>query len=257
MQRNNTTIPRSLPLLLLALLLALLPQAVLAQAPTGSLAEDWTLTVKSGHKAQFEAALRDYVDLGKKHNDPRPDTGSEMTRYVARSCCYNWADQDAYASWQGQNPKVDEFWHSNVAEHIESMSHYYFEMDLANSHWPENLTAPAMVGVTEFSIATGKVAQFHAARAELSQIAINQGWSAAGNHWSWFDRIGGSPSVDLAIPFENYADMASDRQPFATFLTEKMGAEKAAVLMEKISSGVTSSTYTIWVHRPDLSSSKD
>ncbi len=263
MQRPTTAVRPTLPMLLLALLLALLPLSVLAQATNGSLVDDWTITVKGSHQAQFEAAFREYMDLSKKHSDPRvwdvytPDTGAEMARYVARSCCYNWADQDAYAAWNSQKPIVNEFWYSNVAEHVESMSHYYFEMDFANSHWPENLTAPAMAGVTEFSIAAGKVAQFHAARAELSQIALNQGWSAAGNHWSWADRIGGSPSVDLVIPFQNYADMASERQPFAAFLTEKMGAEKAAALMEKITSAVTSSTYTIWVHRPDLSSSKD
>jgi hypothetical protein len=149
-----------------------------------------------------------------------------------------------------------EDWNKNVQDHLESVSHYYYEMDTANSVWTDT-QSPHMIGVTEFAIAAGKIAQFHAARAELSQVAINQGWAANGEKWSWFDRVGGSPMSGLAIPFDNFADMAAGEQSFGAFLSSKMGEEKAAELMAEFSSSVSSSSYMIWVHRPDLSVSKD
>jgi hypothetical protein len=201
--------------------------------------------------------------LREQHNDPRkwdvyvPDTGTELNRYLLRSCCFSWPDQDSYSAWTMQNPSVMQQWWSEVNQHIETTSRYFYEVDSANSHWPEGAGAPAMTGVTEFSIAAGKVSQFHEARSELSQIALNQGWSAAGKKWFWSDRIGGEPTAVLVVPFDNYAAMAPGDQTIAGFLTEHLGADKAAALMEKITSSVSSSSYTIWMRRPDLSSSND
>lgn len=245
------------------ILLALSPLTLFAQANAGNLAESWIVQVKNGHVTEFEAAFGEYMRMSEQQGEPRnwdvfiPDTGSNLSRYAIRHCCFAWPDQDTYTTWVQQNPDLLSFWEDKVDIHLESMEHFYYEMDITNSHWPENKNIPRLLGVTEFTIAAGKVAQFHAARAELSQIAINQGWSAAGNYWSWFDRIGGEPTAGLVIPFNNYADMAPGEQQFATFLAEQMGADKAAELMEEISSGVKSSSYTLWIHRPDLSSGKD
>lgn len=248
---------------LIILFLATLPLTATAQAPSGPLAEMWEIKVKDGHQSEFEDAFREHRDVRQQHNDPRPwdvytpDTGPNLGHYAVRTCCFNWADQDAYSAWNQANPQVIGSWFEKVAAHVESVGHYYYEMDFANSHWPEGLMAPAMVGVTEFSLNAGKVAQFHEARTELSQIAINQGWAASGKHWSWSDRIGGEPTVDLVVPFSNYADMTPGDQQIGAFLVEHMGADKAAELLERFTSSVSSSSYGIWVHRPDLSSRKD
>ncbi len=243
--------------------LAIFPLVALAQAPSGNLQDLWEISVKSGHKAEFEAAFRNYMAESKKADYPReldvytPDTGSVLGRYVVLSCCYSWADQDAYTAWHRQNRALLEMWDEEVAEHVESLKHYYYEMDFANSHWPDSDTAPAMMGVTQFSLAPGKVAQFHAARAELSQIAINQGWASSGKQWTWSDRIGGEPAAFLVVPFANYTAMTPGEQQIGGFLAEKMGPEKAAGLMDRITSSASSSSYGIWVHRPDLSSGKN
>jgi hypothetical protein len=259
MQKHLTAV-----LLALALQsLAIFPLVALAQAPSGNLQDLWEISVKSGHKAQFETAFRNYMEHSQKANYPRhldvytPDTGSVLDRYVVLSCCYSWADQDAYSAWHNQNPALLKLWDEEVAGHVESLTHYYYEMDFANSHWPDSGTAPAMMGVSKFSLVPGKVAQVHAARAELSQIAINQGWASSGKHWTWSDRIGGEPAAFLVVPFANYAAMTPGEQQIGAFLVEHMGPEKAAGLMDRITSSVSSSSYGIWVHRPDLSSRKD
>lgn len=244
------------------LIFSLLPAVLLAQSP-GNLAETWVFTVKDGHQAEFEAAFSEHGAVRTQHGDPRrwevymPGTGDNLNRYLVRSCCFAWADQDSYTAWTMENGPVMGQWYSKVNQHVESTAHYFYEVDNANSHWPESLGVAPLVGVTEFSIAVGKVSQFHLARTEISQIALNQGWSAAGKNWHWSDRIGGEPSTALVVPFSNYAAMQPGEQSIAGFLTEKLGAEKAAALMEKVTSSVSSSRYTIWVHRPDLSSGKD
>ncbi|HET6564327.1 MAG TPA: hypothetical protein VFG52_02840 [Xanthomonadales bacterium] len=254
---------RSVMRLLTVSLLAVLPVSLMAQAPAGNLMEVWSFTVKDGHQADFEAAFLQQGALREQHGDPRswevymPETGTELNRYLVRACCFAWADQDSYAAWTTQTPSLMQQWSSEVNQHIEATSHYFYEVDAANSHWPEGGNAPAKTGVTEFSIAAGKVSQFHEARSELSQIALNQGWSDGGRHWFWLDRIGGQPTAVLVIPFANYAAMAPGEQSIAGFLTDHMGADKAAALMEKLVSSVSSSSYTIWMHRPDLSSRKD
>jgi len=259
MRRSLKTLLQSLSFLILSLL----STALLAQEPAGNLMEVWVFNVKEGQQGAFEAAFKKQGELRAQHNDPRnwvvyvPETGTALNRYLLRTCCFAWADQDSYTTWTESSPELMQQWGTEVSPHVESMSRYFYEVDTANSNWPKPGSASAKTGVTEFAIASGKVSQFHQARAELSQIALNQGWSAAGRQWFWFDRIGGEPTSVLVVPFENFAAMGSDGPSIGSFLTENLGAEKAAALMEKFTSSVSSSNYTIWTQRPDLSSGNE
>jgi hypothetical protein len=246
----------------LTLLAVMLPLSLAAQDKAANLVESWVFVVKPGHQAAFETAFRKHGELRKSSGEMRnwdvytQEVGDALNTYAVRSCCFNWSDQDKNTDWNMSRPEIMEDWTANVQDHLESVSHYYYELDMANSVWGDS-QSPHMVGVTEFAIASGKNAQFHAARAELSQVAINQGWAANGKQWSWYDRIGGTPMSGLAIPFDNFAGMTAGEQSFSAFLASKMGEEKAAGLMEKFASSVSSSSYMIWVHRPDLSVKKD
>lgn len=241
----------------------LLPISLFAQESSPNLVESWEFVPKPGHQADFEAAFREHAAVRVEAGDPRawdvyvPEVGDALDTYAVRHCCFAWADQDAYQEWNIEHPEIFKHWNDTVAPHVGSISHYYYEMDFANSHWPEGIGTPHLVGVTRFSIAPGKAAQFHAARSEISQIALNQGWSAAGNHWGWYDRVGDEPVAGIAIPFDNFADMTPGEQQFSAFLVEHMGEESAAALMERLSSSISGSSYTIWVHRYDMSSPRN
>jgi hypothetical protein len=241
----------------------LLPVTLSAQESTPNLAESWEFIPKPGHQADFEAAYLEHLALREEAGDPRewdvyvPEIGTALDTYAVRHCCFAWADQDSYQEWNFKNADLFKHWNDIVAPHVASTGHYYYEIDFANSHWPEAAGSPRMMGVTRFKIAPGKAAEFHAVRTEISQIALNQGWSAAGNHWNWYDRIGDSPLAGVAIPFDNFADMAPGEQQFSAFLVEHMGEERATALMERLSSSISGSSYTIWVHRSDLSSPRD
>lgn len=241
----------------------LLPFTLFAQESSSNLAESWEFVPKPGQQADFEAAFREHVAIRVEAGDPRawdvyvPEVGNALDTYAVRHCCFAWAEQDAYQEWNIEHSEVFKHWNDKVAPHVASIGHYYYELDLANSHMPEEGGPPHFVGVTRFSIAPGKAAQFHAVRTEISQIALNQGWSAAGNHWSWFDRVGGTPLAGIGIPFESFADMAPGEQQFSSFLVEHMGEESAAALMERLSSSISGSSYTIWVRRHDMSSPRN
>jgi len=241
----------------------LLPFTLFAQESTRNLAESWEFVPKPGHQADFEAAFREHVAVRVKTGDPRswdvyvPEVGTQMDTYVVRHCCFAWPEQDSYQEWNIEHSEVFRHWNETVAPHVGSIAHYYYEMDFANSHWPEDKGPAHLLGVTRFDIAPGKAAQFHAARSEISQIALNQGWSAAGNQWSWYDRVGDTPLAGVAIPFENFADMVPGEQQFSAFLVEHMGEENATALMERLSSSISGTSYTIWVRRYDMSTPRN
>jgi len=245
---------------LFALFLGSLPALVLAQAKTGNLAEIWVMTIKRGEQAHFEAAFKQQIAVRAQNNDPRawqtyvPVTGDKLNRYGLRTCCFSWADQDTYTAWVNSTPAVMGDWFANVDQYVESYEHYFSETDMDNSNWVAADTPVKYIGVTDYFIDPAKGLDFTSARTELSQIALNQGWSAAGRHWVWTSQIGGAPTASLAVPFGSFAGMAPEGPPFMEFLADQMGAEAAAALVEKFSSGTTGSNYTIWEHRPDLSS---
>jgi hypothetical protein len=242
------------------LVLGCVPGLAIAQATTGNLAEIWVMNIKRGEQANFEAAFRQHVTVRAQNNDPRswqtyvPVTGDELGRYAVRTCCFTWADQDAYTAWVNNTPAVMGDWFANLDQYIESYEHYFTETDMANSNWVAADTPVQYIGVTDYTISPARGQDFAAARVELSQIALNQGWSAGGRHWVWTSQIGGEPKASLAVPFANFAAMSVEGPQFMEFLAQQMGEEAAAALVEKFSSGTTGSSYTIWQHRTDLSS---
>ena len=244
---------------LIAVLMLALPALSLAQENSGTLAESWVMTVKQGQQADFEVAFKAHAALRAASGDPRawdvysPETGDKLNVYVVRTCCFGWADQDAYSSWTQSTPAVMGDWFANVDPFVESYAHYFSELDADNSNWPTDTGAIRYVGVTDYFPSPGQAAAFDTARKELSQVALNHGWSAAGHHWGWADRIGGEPQVSLAIPFNSFADMAAAGESFAAFAARTMGEQNAMDLMQRFTSSVRRSTYTIYLHRADLS----
>lgn len=239
-------------------LLATICQPALAQTMPGTLAEEVYMTVKDGHQQDFETALRAHAQVRAAHNDPRRwdvytmVTGDDLNTYIFRACCFAWKDQDAYEAWENANPEVMADWNKNAHPHVEKYAHYFDDMDLANSYWPEDNKPINYLGVMEFFVAAGQRAGLSAARAEISQIALNQGWSAAGHRWAWTDRIGGEAVTALVVPFENYAAMSPGGETFIEFLIDRMGEDAAMELQKKFSAAVSRSQYTILKYRPEL-----
>lgn len=243
-----------------AAFLALGGTALAQEGPAGSMAEFWTVHVSGDSTAAFEQAIQAHMQLRKDHEDPfhwetfTPITGDDMFVYSFRSCCHAWAEFDAYEAWAGEHAEVEANWNETVHPHVSSYEHGFSEIDMAHSNWPSDEEGPIkFVGVTSFKLKPGGRQQFQATLAELSQIALNNGWADEHN-WAWAMIVNGKPTVNLVFPFKDYADMAPPEQSFFEFLSERLGSDEAAAAkLAGFSESTYGSTYQIYRHRPELS----
>lgn len=249
---------RILTLALAALLLASGTTAFAQDEPAGNIVEMWTFHVAKDNIAEFEEAMKAHVALRKEAGDPfhwetyTKNTGS-LGGYYVRACCFAWADRDAYESWYADHPQVAEHFQANVDPLVKGYEHDFEETDFENSHWPEDSGPFKYVGVTTYKLAPGGWSAVSAARREISQAAINEGWASDENRWAWALSVNGHPSIALVVPFKNYADMAEPEPNFYQFLGEAIGEDETQALFEKFSSGTKGSHYEIYTYRPELS----
>ncbi len=217
------------------------------------IADSWSVTPKADHGNEFEEALKAHLAMRAEKGDPRewhvyvPVTGDDLNRYVIRSCCFQYADQDSYGKWSQEN--MGQHWNETVHPHVKSYAHNYSELDAENSNWGDD-TVANYVGVTMFHIKPGKGGKMGEAIADMSTLAKENDWA---RNWSWFYPVGGSSSVGLATPFENYAQMAPMEENFYQFAKKHLKSEKKADKMfDKFGSAHSGSEYTIWRHRKDF-----
>ncbi|MBY5979591.1 hypothetical protein [Ferrimonas balearica] len=240
--------------------LLLLPLSVLAADKPDNLAEMWVITPKVGEAGKFEEALKRHVAYRKDKGDSRewrvyiPTLGNNLNYYVIRSCCSNWAEVDSYLAWQTKN-KTGEHWRDNVSPLIASVGHNFAEVDMANSRWPEGDSGFQYFGVTRYSVKAGEGAGTEADKAALSENAKAMNWPY---HWAWSWNVGGKPTLNLVVPYTNYAGMADPDPGFAASLAKHMGDEdKAKALLESWSSHFSGTEYQLYRLRMDLSLVKE
>jgi hypothetical protein len=244
----------------LVLLFCAAPAAVIAQVVPPPLAEMWVVTPKAGHSEGFFAGLKAHMAFRSERGDPRawltytPLLGEQLNRIAVRYCCFAWADADAYRQWEAGNPEIQAHFDEHLAPHVELAAHHFETTDWANSHWSEAKAPYQLFAVTEFSVAPGQAGEFDAARAKMSQIAIEQGWASDDHVWLWTTRIGGQPRHSIIVPHKNFASLDNAGETFAQFLANQLGsADAAAELMSRFQSATTGADFQIWEYQADLS----
>lgn len=226
------------------------------EAAPPPLMEVWFVIPKSGMEAQFfEAAAAD-----KAYREAAGDTrewqaytvaiGHNMDAIQFRTCCFNWADQDAYIA-DSKEKKLGDNWNENVHPYVDHYHHYFERTDWENSNWPDGEGTGPYYGVTTWTAKQGGGPASGAARKKMSQMAIDGGWES---EWLWLFRIGGKPMTAVVSSYANYADMEPPEQSFFEFMTEKMGAEEAGKMFAEFGSGYSGSDYTVWKLHEGLSS---
>lgn len=222
------------------------------------LSDVWIVVPKNGMEAQFETGLKSHMKIRADGGETRewtvytPVIGDRIDMYQIRSCCHDYADQDNYASDPSQQAYGDH-WNEFVHPYVDHYHHYLERNDWKNSHMPEDAGPFKYYGVTTWTWKENAGQAPEKAREKMSQLALQEGWSEAGNYWLWLSRIGGKPVLMLVSGFENYADMAPDEVPFAAFMAEKMGSEEAVdKLFTEFGAGFSGSSYTVWTEREDL-----
>jgi len=246
-------------LVLLTSLLAFAPLAVQAEDP-GSISEMWTMVPKADQREAFFEGLKEHMQVRAEAGDPwnwntyTPMLGDKLDIVGVRYCCFNWEDKDAYSEWSEKNPEVQEHWAKAVGVHVESYGHYFNRTSWVNSNISGDWGPYRFFRVTEFTVKAGMGSEFDAARDEISQVALNQGWSGEERPWIWTSGIGGSGSESIIVPMKNYADMEPKGQTFFNFLSGVLGSDaKAEKLLQKLSGTVASQETQIWELHKDLS----
>jgi hypothetical protein len=249
---------------LLAGLFWLVPVSAMAADDPPPLAEVWLVTPKAGHLGEFQAAFQQHTAVRKENADPRDwqtfvsIVGKDINQFAIRNCCFNWADLDSFAKWDEANPQVVGHWYETVQPYVETVEHYYSEVDYDNSNWNDDSGPFRYFAVDQWKLKGGHEADFSAARESMSQIAINQGWANADRNWAWTTQIGGRAAVSLVVPHKNFAAMAGGEETFFEFLSKHMGSTEAAgALIKKFSASSWGVETTIWEHLPELSMGGD
>ncbi|MBY6185295.1 hypothetical protein KUV89_01385 [Marinobacter hydrocarbonoclasticus] len=234
----------------------LLPLSLMAADKPDNLAEMWVITPKAGEAAKFEEALKRHVAYRREKGDTRewrvyvPTLGPSLNQYVIRSCCSNWAEVDTYIAWQGEH-KTGEHWRDNVAQLVQQVGHNFAEVDMANSNWPEQDPGFVYFGVTRYQVKPGEGAGTEADKKALSDNAKAMQWPY---NWSWSWSVGGKPTLNLVIPYTNYAGMEDPDPGFAAALAKHLGdEEKAKELLENWSEHFSGTEYQLYRLRTDLS----
>lgn len=237
-------------------LVCLLPATAAADShEQPDLAELWVVVVKDGMDEKFTDAFKKHLKVRAKAKDPRawqvytPVIGDDLNHYGIRYCCFTYADMDEYQAWT-RDAKTVEDWNANVDPYVESYRHYLQTMDFENSNWPEDAPDYRLYGVTRYAHKMGTNASIEQSKAALSQAAKDGNWP---RNWSWMRNVGGSGGLELVVPYADYAAMEPPEEGFGAFLARLHGEEQARKLLGDFSDNFTSSDYTVYRHRPDLS----
>jgi hypothetical protein len=234
---------------------------VLAQeeAPA-NLADEWTLAPKKGHAMEFEAALKEHMKFRAEQGEPRdwqvyqPIVGEKLNYYLIYTCCYQWEDFDAHRAWGREREAVAKHFEENVAPHVDHAHHYFYELDLENSNWPEEDDHFKYFGVTTWMPEPGEMG-IDKMKTEFSQAAME---GKMDGNWVWMWRMGGTPQLGVVSPYANFADMKEPERTLGKILAEKLGSEeKAMEMFADFGDMFETSSYTLLEHRPDLSMPED
>lgn len=221
------------------------------------LSDVWLVMPKQGMGLQFEDAVRTHMAFRADAGDTRDwetygvALGRNPMLYQFRVSSINWADQDAYVT-EEQEKGLEQNWFANVDQYVDHYHHYMESADYENSNWPADLGQNAYYGVTTWTRKLGAFGPTEEMRTQLSKIAMDGDWEY---NWLWLSRIGGEPTLMIVSPYEDFAAMAPPEQQFFDFVAEKLGSEEeAGKIFAQFGAGFTESSYTVWAHRPDLSS---
>lgn len=244
--------------LIIVLCSGMISLPLFAQDEPPPVGEEWLVTPKPGHLADFMAGMAEHVAMRREANDPfdwivySSYAGDNFGQYSIRYCCTTWAGIDEYEQWSANQPELMQHWMTKIQPYLAETRHYFHTVDWANSHWDADMDF-RFVAVDTWTIKPGHEARLDQVITQLSQIALNQGWSEAGKHWVWLHNIGGEPKITVAIPHKNFASMQQDGETYGEFLVRHLGNEKARELVDQFISSVNRQESSIWQRHPELS----
>ena len=226
------------------------------------LSDVWLVVPKAGKEDKFFAALAADKKLRDEKDDSRAwevytvAVGDDTDAVQFRACCFNWADQDAY-DVEEEEKGFSEHWNDKVSPYVDHYHRSIQNMDWENSYWPDGEGDGPYYGVTTWDIKFDAGPASGIARRAMSKIAIENGWADTAGGWLWHYTETGKPRMMVASSYANFAEMEPPEVTIYDFMVEALGEEEAVKIFSDFNSAYSSSDYTIWEHRPELSASPD
>ena len=228
----------------------------------GPLSDVWIVVPKKGMESEFAAAVTKHMAFRAEAGESRAwlgfrvVMGENISKIGFRSCCFNYADLDAFPE-EDREKGLGANWNENVDQYVDHYHHHLETMDWENSHWPDGKVNGPYYSVSSWEIKLGAGQAWNEARKKLSRLALDEGWASDANNWLWHTRVTGKAMQMMVSSAESFADMAPPETPFFAFVSEKVGAEEAAAIFEAFNSGFKNIDHTIWVYDADLSTPSD
>jgi hypothetical protein len=239
--------------LIVAFCLGLLSQNLFAQS--NNLARLFFLKVKSGHGAEFAAALKEHAAWRKQAGDPwtwivhQVVNGKNLGDYVIRSGGHNWADLDSYEEFSS---KAAPQFYKTVGPHLKNVSNFITAGDTVNVNWPQNPADVNLISIIQYHLKPGHGPAF-AQAVNKYHTAIQENNREAYYAFIWNVNGGSGPSVTLALPYKNWSDMQGPEESLRAFMQRVLGEEEAKKLYMEFNGTFTSTESMIVRVRRDLS----
>lgn len=222
------------------------------------LSDVWVFAPKADMADEFYEAAEEYIAWRAEQGDSRewtaftPVIGHEMNRVMFRTCCFDWADQDAYNK-ESADKEFGKKFNELMGPFVDHHHRYIERTDFENSHWTEENEGP-YYGATTWYLNEEFTPQAFEARKKMSSIA-KDGWGSETNQWLWLSRIGGASVLQVVVPYSDWADMKPPEVSFFEHVSSKLESEEeVARLFSDFSAGKVKSDYTVWRVIPELSS---
>lgn len=236
------------------LILAALP-AWAQEGEPGTLAQEYFITAKPGHEAQFEAGYKAHTEWHRA-NDPwtwhtwEVVNGKHLGQFIARTVEHHWADFDGR---EKMNEADGKHFTQYVLPHVQSTSSRIVNGMPKISRWPEG-GVPPLVSVITFHVKYGADQEFVHAITQISEAIEKSNWPTTGYAWLTVVNGGRTPTYILALPYNSWADMKDPEKSLVAMLAEVYGDEGAGKIMGTFGKTVEYETSFIVAFRKDLSS---
>jgi hypothetical protein len=242
---------------MLGLALAVVP-AMAADAPApGPMVSTWVLWPKAGEGAAVEAGIKAHGAWRKSAGEGwhwevyQPVVGKDLEPYVIRAEGLRWADLDKEEAWEQSSGALAKYM-EQLGAHVARAEHYIGMNDFEHSKWTDN-GAYKYFGVTAMVPRPGMHGDIMAGLDKVHKVLTDKKWSQSyGIEW----QIGGDEAMYLVTPYVDYASMADPDPSFMKVMSDALGMTEAAATMKQLGGSFASTDYTIYLHRPDLSTPK-
>ena len=227
----------------------------IAQEDPPTIYRSYSLKVKPGDEADFQAAMKKQLEWYAENNETwewhmwQWDTGDRFGEYLFRSPGHRWEDMDERSE---RGARASAHYREVVSPHVESLGSSIGSVLLDVSRWPDDLGRVPLVSVYTFQLNYGMDEAFNNTIAKIHEAIGESEWPLS---YAWATTVSGGEAgtYALVIPRRSWADMKGPEKPFWAMMEETIGRRKADAIRADLQKCVREQSSALARFLPDLS----